>query len=57
MNCGTLAAFGSGTAADQCGMAYMNVDKLKLILVAFTQGYREVINGNTLRYSVRYELP
>jgi len=54
---GTLALMGTGTLPpDQSGVAYMAPDLTRLVLVAYTNGFRDVgAAGQTLRYSVCYE--
>jgi hypothetical protein len=53
-NCGTCALTGSGTPADQSGMAFMTADRAKLVVVAFSTGFRDASSGQALRYSVMY---
>lgn len=52
---GTLAAWGATTPADQSGQAYMAADKVKLVIAAYTQGFRDIVSGAVVRYSVIYE--
>lgn len=57
LNCGNAALFGSGTPADQSGVAYMNSAKNKLIIVAYTSGFRDAAAANAFRFNCVYELP
>lgn len=57
LNCGTLSANGATTPADQCGMAYMLSNQAALVIVAYTNGFRDVVSGAIVRYNVTYELP
>jgi hypothetical protein len=52
---GSLALFGTSTPTDQSGMAMMTADKTKLVVAAFSGGYRDATSGHDLRYSVTYE--
>lgn len=54
---GGLVLTGSGTLPeDQSGVAWMYTDLAKVVLVGYTQGYRNVgAAGQILRYSVVYE--
>lgn len=52
---GVLALYGATTPADQCGVAYMP-DTSRLVVTAFTQGYRNGTAGAILRWDVRYPL-
>lgn len=54
---GSMWLMGATTPADQVGIAYMNGDKTKLVVVAATNGFRDATSGATLRYNVFYELP
>lgn len=57
LNCGTLGISGGTPPADQSGMAYMSADKAHVICVAYSNGFRAIASGQTLRYNVVYELP
>lgn len=52
---GSAGVFGSSTPADQSGAAYMDGSKTKLVLVAYTQGFRDASSGHAFRYHVTYE--
>lgn len=56
LNCGTLIVAGSNPPAAQSGIAQMSADASKLIPVAMTNGYLDVVPTNTVRYSVTYEV-
>lgn len=53
--CGTMGAFGPSTPADQCGIAQMWADNAKVVLLAYSNGYRDTVAGSSLRYDVVYE--
>jgi hypothetical protein len=53
-NCGTCALTGSGTPADQSGIAFMTADSAKLVVIAYSTGFRDATSGQGLRYSVMY---
>lgn len=53
--CGVCALFGTGTPSDQTSIAYM-ADTTRLVVTAFTQGYRGGVAGNIIRYDVHYPL-
>ena len=55
--CGNAALFGATTPADQCGIAYMNAAKDTILIVAYTNGFRDATSGAAFRYSVTYEIP
>jgi hypothetical protein len=55
LNCGTCGLFGSSTPADQSGLAFMTSDRKKLVIVAYSTGFRDATSGHTIRYSVCYE--
>ncbi|HEX6968861.1 MAG TPA: hypothetical protein VF174_08660 [Micromonosporaceae bacterium] len=55
LNCGSCVLFGSSTPADQSGIAFMTTTLDKLVVVAFTTGFRDATSGDTIRYSVCYE--
>lgn len=57
VNIGTLGIYGTSTPADQSGQAYMSADKAHVVCVAYTGGFRVIASGQSLRYSVCYELP
>lgn len=57
LNCGTAALFGTTTPSDQCGIAYMSGNKDKIVIVAYTNGFRDAANGAVFRYNVVYEIP
>lgn len=54
LNLGTCALFGTSTPADQSGIAYMAASLTQLVVVAYSQGFRDGTSGQTLRYSVQY---
>ncbi|MBX6357647.1 MAG: hypothetical protein IRZ05_17565 [Micromonosporaceae bacterium] len=55
LNCGTCALFGSSTPADQSGIAVMTASQDKLVISAYTGGFRDASSGHAIRYSVCYE--
>jgi hypothetical protein len=54
MNFGTAGLYGVGTPSDQTGLAYM-ASTSRLVITAFSQGYRDGAAGQTLRFDVTYE--
>lgn len=58
LNCGSMVCFGTTTPADQSYCARMlDVNANALILVGTTGGFRDCASGNSLDWSVTYELP
>ena len=56
-DCGSAGLFGLGGApTDQSGIGFMNAAMNKLIITAYSTGFRDAAAGNTLRYSVFYEV-
>lgn len=57
LDCGTLGIFGGTPPAGQTGIAEMLGDQARLVPVNFTSGFMDISSGQTLRWSVTYELP
>ncbi len=55
LNCGSCALFGTSPPADQSGVAAMASTLDRLVVVAYTNGFRDGASGQSLRYSVCYE--
>lgn len=55
LNCGTLGVFGAAVPADQTGIAYMAPDRARLVVVAYSQGFRDVAAGHIIRWNATYE--
>lgn len=55
LNCGTCALFGSSTPSDQSGIAAMASTLDRLVVVAYSNGFRDATSTQSLRYSVCYE--
>lgn len=54
---GVCGLWGTGTPADQSGLAYMDSSFAKLVCAAaFSAGFRDNAAGNTCRYTVTYEV-
>jgi len=55
-NIGTLSVYGTNFPADQSGIAEM-YDTTRLVVTAYTAGFRSAAAGNRVDYSVVYEIP
>lgn len=54
--CGVCALYGaSGLPADQTGIAYM-ADTSRLVITAYSNGFRDGTSGTAIRYDVHYPL-
>lgn len=53
---GVCALWGTSTPADQSGQAYMVSSKDRLVVAAFTGGFRDASVGHAIRYSAIYRL-
>lgn len=56
LNCGTMTVHGTSVPTNQSGIAFMSVDRTKLIVTGYNNAYLNVDPNQEIRFSVTYEV-